>query len=194
MVKKFLVLLAEGFEETEAVTAIDVLRRGGVEVVLCSLAKSLLVEGSRNIVVKADRSINSDGLLDFDGIYLPGGVKGATTLRDDERAQKLIRAYKENGKLVAAICAAPIALERAGVLKGETATSNPDFRDHIKDAAYSEDPVVVSGKIITSRAAGTTLPIGLEILRQLGLEQEAKKVSHDMLFDFLMENRDKLHS
>lgn len=192
--KKFLALLAEGFEETEAVTAVDVLRRGGVKVVLCSLAPTLLVEGSRNIVVKADVSIDSDGLHNFDGIYLPGGVKGATTLRDDERAQKLIRSYKKNGKLVAAICAAPIALERAGVLKGETATSNPDFKDHIKDATYSEDPVVVSGKVITSRAAGTTLPIGLEILRQLGLEKEAEKVSHDMLFDFLMKNREKVHS
>lgn len=191
--KRFLVLLAEGFEETEAVTAIDVLRRGGVEVVLCSLAGTL-VEGSRHIVVKADTSIDSEGLLDFDGIYLPGGAKGAATLRDDERAQKLIRYYKDNGKIVAAICAAPIALERAGVIKGETVTSNPDFRDHIKEATYSEEPVVVSGKVITSRAAGTTLPIGLEILRQLGLETEAAQVSHDMLFDFLMENREKIRA
>ncbi|MCO7175962.1 DJ-1 family glyoxalase III [Sporolactobacillus kofuensis] len=191
--KRFLVLLAEGFEETEAVTVIDVLRRGGVDVVLCSLA-DLLVEGSRHIFVKADRSIDSEGLQDFDGIYLPGGAKGAAHLRDDARAQKLIRSYKESGKLVTAICAAPIALERAGVLKGETATSNPDFRDHIKEATYSEDPVVVSGKVITSRAAGTALPIGLEILRQLGLENEAKQVSHDMLFDFLLDNREKINA
>ncbi|MCL1630593.1 DJ-1/PfpI family protein [Sporolactobacillus sp. CPB3-1] len=192
--KTFLVLLADGFEETEAVTAIDVLRRGGVKVVLCSLASTLLVEGSRNIVIKADVPIDSDGLLDFDGIYLPGGAKGAATLRDDQRAQQLIREYKASGKLVAAICAAPIALERAGVLRGETATSNPDFRDHIKDAVYSEDPVVVSGKVITSRAAGTALPIGLEILRQLGLKKEAEKVSHDMLFDFLMDHHDKIRA
>ncbi|WP_100488828.1 DJ-1 family glyoxalase III [Sporolactobacillus pectinivorans] len=189
--KRILVLLAEGFEETEAVTAIDVLRRGGVEVVLCSLGGKL-VEGSRHIVIQADTTIEDDGLTDFDGIYLPGGTKGATTLRDDERAQKLIRFYKNNGKKVAAICAAPIALERAGVLKGETVTSNPDFRSHIKDADYSEDPVVVSGNIITSRAAGTTLPIGLEILRQLDLEKEADQVSHAMLFDFLMDHHDKV--
>lgn len=189
--KRILVLLAEGFEETEAVTAIDVLRRGGVEVVLCSLGGKL-VEGSRRIVIQADTTIEGDGLTDFDGIYLPGGTKGATTLRDDERAQKLIRFYKNNGKKVAAICAAPIALERAGILNGETVTSNPDFRSHIKDADYSEDPVVVSGNIITSRAAGTTLPIGLEILRQLDLEKEADQVSHAMLFDFLMDHHDQV--
>lgn len=189
--KRILVLLAEGFEETEAVTVIDVLRRGGVEVVLCSLGDAL-VEGSRHIVIQADTTIDSDGLTDFDGIYLPGGAKGAATLRDDERTQKLIRFYKDNLKKVAAICAAPIALERAGILKGEKVTSNPDFRSHIKDADYSEDPVVVSGNIITSRAAGTALPIGLEILRQMGLEEEAAQVSRDMLFDFLMENRDKV--
>ncbi|KLI01473.1 glutamine amidotransferase [Sporolactobacillus inulinus CASD] len=190
--KRFLVLLANGFEETEAVTAIDVLRRGGVEVVLSSVADTPLVEGSRKIVVKADVSIDSEGLLDFDGIYLPGGAKGAQTLRDDARAQKLIRAYKENGKLVAAICAAPIALEQAGVLQGETATSNPDFKDHIKQAAYHEEPIVVSGKLLTSRAAGTTLPFALEILRQLGLQDEAKQVSRDMMFDYLIENREKI--
>lgn len=189
--KRFLVLLANGFEETEAVTVIDVLRRGGVEVVLCALDDKR-VEGSRHIVVQADTTIDSGPFTDFDGIYLPGGAKGAATLRDDERAQKLIRYYKEKGRKVAAICAAPIALERAGILKGETVTSNPDFRSHIKDADYSEDPVVVSGNIITSRAAGTALPIGLEILRQLGLEEEAKQVSRDMLFDFLMNNREKV--
>ncbi|WP_353948112.1 DJ-1 family glyoxalase III [Sporolactobacillus sp. Y61] len=189
--KRILVLLAEGFEETEAVTAIDVLRRGGVEVVLCSLGGKL-VEGSRHIVIQADTDINSSGLKDFDGIYLPGGTKGATTLRDDERVQELIRYYHDSGKKVAAICAGPIALERTGILKGETVTSNPDFRSHIKDADYSEDPVVVSGNIITSRAAGTTLPIGLEILRQLGLTEKAEQVSKDMLFDFLMANKEKI--
>ncbi|MDD9147888.1 MULTISPECIES: DJ-1 family glyoxalase III [unclassified Sporolactobacillus] len=189
--KKFLVLLADGFEETEAVTVIDVLRRGGVGVVLCAL-ENKQVEGSRKIVIQADTTIDAGPFTDFDGIYLPGGAKGATTLRDDERVQELIRYYKEEGRKVAAICAAPIALERAGVLKGETVTSNPNFRSHIKDADYVEDPVVVSGNIITSRAAGTALPIGLEILRQLGLEKEAKQVSSDMLFDFLMDNREKI--
>ncbi|MFX3618037.1 MAG: DJ-1 family glyoxalase III [Sporolactobacillus sp.] len=189
--KRFLVLLAEGFEETEAVTTIDVLRRGGVEVVLCSLAEKL-VEGSRHITIQADTTISSETLENFDGIYLPGGVKGATTLRDDPRAQKLIRYYFEHGKKVAAICAGPIALQRAGILEGARVTSNPNFRSHITDAEYSEDPVVVSGNIITSRAAGTTLAIGLEILRQLGLEKEAKQVSHDMLFDYLLENREKI--
>ncbi|RYM06904.1 DJ-1/PfpI family protein [Sporolactobacillus sp. THM7-7] len=189
--KRILVLLADGFEETEAVTAIDVLRRGGVEVVLCALG-DLLVEGSRHIVVKADTTIDSGELTDFDGIYLPGGTKGAMTLRDDPRVQKLIRCYKEQNKKIAAICAAPIALERAGILKGETVTSNPGFRSHIKDADYSEDLVVVSGNIITSRAAGTTLPIGLEMLRQLGLKEEAKQVSRDMLFDALMTEKETI--
>lgn len=189
--KKALVLLAEGFEETEAVTAIDVLRRGGVEVVLCSLG-GRLVEGSRHIVVQADRTIDEGAPENCDVLYLPGGTKGATTLRDDPRAQRLIRAYAENGKKIAAICAAPIALERAGVLKGKTVTSNPGVREEIRDAAYSEDPVVVSGNIITSRAAGTTLPIGLEILRQLGLEAEARQVAAGMMFDYLMDHREKI--
>ncbi|MFT8363250.1 MAG: DJ-1 family glyoxalase III [Sporolactobacillus sp.] len=191
--KRFLVLLAEGFEETEAVTTIDVLRRGGVEVTLCALGDTL-VEGSRHIKVQADTTIDAPHLEDYDGIYLPGGAKGAMTLRDDPRAQKLIRTYFDAGKKVAAICAAPIALERAGILKGQKATSNPDFASHIREAEYLEEPVVVSGTIITSRAAGTALPIGLEILRQLGLVEEAKQVSHDMLFDFLLENRDKINA
>ncbi|CAM3138517.1 DJ-1 family glyoxalase III [Sporolactobacillus spathodeae] len=191
--KRFLVLLAEGFEETEAVATIDVLRRGGVDVVLCSLGGER-VEGSRHIIVQADTTIDAPSLDTFDGIYLPGGAKGAMTLRDDPRAQKLIRSYYDAGKKVAAICAAPIALERAGILKGKKVTSNPDFQNHITDAEYLEDPVVVSGNIITSRAAGTAIAIGLEILRQLGLVDQAKQVSHDMLFDFLLANRDKIEA
>ncbi|MCI1856770.1 MAG: DJ-1/PfpI family protein [Sporolactobacillus sp.] len=189
--KRILVLLAEGFEETEAVSAVDVLRRGDVSVTLCSLGETL-VEGSRHMTLKADTTIDRISAADFDGIYLPGGTKGAETLRDDARVQQLIRTFYDSGKKVTAICAAPIALERAGILKGARVTSNPGVRDVIQDADYLEDPVVVSGNIITSRAAGTTIPVALELLRQLGLDDGARRASRGMMFDFLMANQEKV--
>ncbi|MFT8870838.1 MAG: DJ-1 family glyoxalase III [Sporolactobacillus sp.] len=188
---KFLVLLAEGFEETEAVTVIDVLRRGGVEVSVCSLV-GLMVEGSRRIVIQADQEIDGVSAADYDGLYLPGGVKNARSLRDDARAQQLIRAFAAAGKTIAAICAAPIALQRAGVLEGQRATSNPDFEAEVRPAEYVRTPVVVSGHVLTSRAAGTALPFGLAILKHVGLAKEAEAVSRAMLFDFLLAHSNEL--
>ena len=113
--KKIIVPLAQGLEEIEAITAIDVLRRANIGVTAVSLG-DLKVKGAHDIVVLADKSIDEIDVNEFDGILLPGGMPGSTNLRDDERVINMVRSLDKKGKLVSAICAAPIVLERAGVL------------------------------------------------------------------------------
>ncbi len=160
-----LVPLAEGFEEIEAVSIIDVLRRAGVEVTTAYLFNPE-VNGANGITILANNSINDVRSSDFDMIVLPGGIPGATNLRDDERVQRLLKEFDEQNKNIAAICAAPIALEKAGVLK-EKFTCYPSYETEIKSSSFSEDRVVKSGNILTSRGPGTALCFALEIVKTL---------------------------
>jgi 4-methyl-5(b-hydroxyethyl)-thiazole monophosphate biosynthesis len=159
-----LVLLAEGFEEIEAVTIIDVLRRGGVSVTTLAV-KASPVRGSHAILIEADGVLDSAANEDFDAVVLPGGMPGAKNLRDDPRVRKLLVQAAERGKLLAAICAAPIALEAAGLLAGKRATSYPGHE--LPSARYVEEAVVVDGKLVTSRGVGTALEFALTLVEQL---------------------------
>ncbi|HEY4160194.1 MAG TPA: DJ-1 family glyoxalase III [Polyangiaceae bacterium] len=169
---KALTILVEGFEEIEAVTIIDVLRRAGVEVVIAGLAAGP-VPGSHEIVVSAEVALDAARVQDFDALVLPGGMPGAATLRDEPRVQRVVREFSEQGKLVAAICAAPIALEAAGVLRGKQATSYPG--NPLPSARYSEESVVEDGPVITSRAAGTAFAFALRLVERLVSKDEAER-------------------
>jgi len=172
-----LLLLVDGFEEIEAVTIIDVLRRAEVAVTTASLAGKR-VRGSHEIVLESDASLDAVSVDDFDALVLPGGP-AAKTLREDARAQAVIKRAGAAGKLVAAVCAAPTALEAAGLLSGKRATSYPGSA--LPSAHYVEEPVVVDGNIITSRGPGTTMAFALKLVERLSGAGVASKTAERLL-------------
>jgi len=163
-----LVPLAQGCEELEAVTIIDLLRRAGVNVISAGL-DTHPVRASRGTVLLPDKTL--DAVLDqeFDMIVLPGGQPGSDHLRDDPRIQRLLRAQAGANKYVAAICAAPRALAQAGLLDGRRATSFPGALEGgpAKDVDYRAEPVVIDGKIVTSRGPGTAMDFALTLIELL---------------------------
>jgi 4-methyl-5(b-hydroxyethyl)-thiazole monophosphate biosynthesis len=174
---KALVPLAEGFEELEAVTIVDVLRRAGVEVTLAALAKSP-VTGSHGIVVNADAELDGLDASTFDAVVLPGGP-AAKRLRDDPRVRAIVQRMAERGRLVAALCAAPIALEAAGVLTGKRATVYPG--NELPSAELVEERVVVDGNVVTSRGPGTALEFSLALVALLVGRETAESLRRAML-------------
>jgi 4-methyl-5(b-hydroxyethyl)-thiazole monophosphate biosynthesis len=165
-VKRVLVPLAEGFEELEAVTIIDMLRRAGIEVVVATLAGNP-VTGAHGIALIADAAMDAVSGQAFDLVALPGGMPGAANLKDDARIRGVIRRLHDSGRHVAAICAAPMVLAAAGVLEGRRATAFPGFLDDAAGVTVVDDPVVVDGRVITSRGPGTALDFALELVAQL---------------------------
>jgi len=164
--KRVLVPLAEGFEELEAVTIIDVLRRAGIDVVVASLASSP-VTGAHGIRLSADTPLGALAEQEFDMIALPGGMPGAEHLKKDARIAEIIRDLHEKGRPVAAICAAPMVLAAAGVLDGRRATSYPGFLKDAGDTTVVGDAVVVDRGVITSRGPGTALDFALTLVEEL---------------------------
>ena len=177
---KVLIPLASGFEEIEAVTNIDVLRRASIEVVTISL-NSLDVKGDHGIPIIADQRIDQIEIDDFDAIVLPGGMPGAGNLRDNQKILDFVRKINEEGGLVAAVCAAPIVLEAAGILEGKNATSYPGFGEEMPSCNYKEERVVKDGNIITARGPGVALEFALEIVKYLKSESDAEELREAMI-------------
>jgi 4-methyl-5(b-hydroxyethyl)-thiazole monophosphate biosynthesis len=172
-----LVLLADGFEEIEAVTIIDVLRRGEVKVTTASLGGKQ-VRGSHDIVIESDVLLDAVQVESFDALVLPGGP-AAKTLREDVRARDTIKRAAAAGRLVAAICAAPTALEAAGVLTGKRATAYPGSQ--LPSATFVEERVVEDGNIVTSRGPGTTMAFALKLVERLSGAAVAQTTSERLL-------------
>ncbi len=172
-----LVLLADGFEEIEAVTIVDVLRRGEVTVTTASLSGKH-VRGSHAIVVESDVLLSAINVDDFDALVLPGGP-ASKTLREDARAQAAIKQAAAAGKLVAAVCAAPTALEAAGLLEGKRATAYPGSA--LPSARFVEEPVVEDGNIVTSRGPGTSMAFALKLVERLSGADVAKTTAERLL-------------
>jgi 4-methyl-5(b-hydroxyethyl)-thiazole monophosphate biosynthesis len=178
--------LANGFEEVEAVSLIDVLRRGGVGVRVAHVDgdKEGLVLGANGITIKADTSIKNVIEEDFDMILLPGGWENTYTLADNETVQTLLKEFQAKEKIIGSICAAAYALKRANVL-GNDYTCYPAAADEVDHQGYREDKMVVTdGNIMTSRGPGTALCFGLEILKRLVGEESYQAVKEGMLLDF----------
>lgn len=168
MQKKVLVPLATGFEEIEAVSLIDVMRRGGIEVLVRSLDDTLDVTGANGITVRADAPLGDLGADTIDMIVLPGGWGGTERLAEDTKVQALLKAMDAKAKHIGAVCAAPFALHAAGVLK-ETFTCYPGAEEKIRTEGYQGDraQVVTDGNVMTSRGPGTSICFGLQIVKML---------------------------
>lgn len=166
--KRALLILSEGFEEMEAVTPLDLLRRAGVEAVAASTGPGLVVAGARGVRVQADRMLDDCLAERFDMLILPGGP-GVDKLRRDARVLDLVRRSHAAGVPIAAICAAPVILADAGVAGMHTLTSFPAREAELKPVAkaYVRDRVVVDGKLITSRGAGTAEEFALALVAYL---------------------------
>lgn len=180
------VLLTPGFEEIEAVTIIDVLRRGEVEVTTLAVggegSSGLEVRGSHALTLLADRALEGAAAGEsWDMVILPGGMPGSRSLRDSPDVQALLRRQNERGGKLGAICAAPMALGAAGVLRGRRATSYPGFEKELTGATCVTEPVVRDGNVVTSRGVGTALQFALEIVRDLKGAALAEKLRAAML-------------
>ncbi|EPZ33702.1 DJ-1 [Rozella allomycis CSF55] len=160
-----LVLVANGSEEIETVTIVDVLRRAKLEVVLASVSSHLEVKCSRGVVLKADILI--DEVNDFVAIVLPGGLQGAKAFSTSSKVLDLLKKFDFENKIVAAICAGPIALAKAGIGRGKKVTSHPVAQNEMKDFQFSPDDVVVDDHIVTSRCPGTAITFSLALVELL---------------------------
>ena len=177
---KVIVPLAIGFEEIEAITIVDILRRAGIEVIMASL-ESLHVKGAHGIEVKADISLEEIDASTFDMIVLPGGLPGATHLSQSSKVMTLLQSFDKENKAIAAICAAPLALKSAGVLKNHY-TCYPSFENHIKHDGYEfASKVVRDENITTSQGPSTSMEFALSLVTQLCGQEVAEKLSKELL-------------
>ncbi len=174
--------LADGFEEIEAVTLIDVLRRADFSVSVCSASESFHVKGAHSIIIGADISVNEALDRRWEGIVLPGGMPGAEHLRDTPAVETLLKQIFEADGLVGAVCAAPLVLGHYGLLKGRKATCYPGFEDRLTGATAVEEPVVVDGNVITSRGPGTVMAFALKIVEYHSGKEKAAELEETMLF------------
>jgi 4-methyl-5(b-hydroxyethyl)-thiazole monophosphate biosynthesis len=182
MAKKALVFLADGFEEVEAVTPIDYLRRAGIEVTTVSISGNKTVKGSHGIPVAADALLAELPAASWDALVLPGGMPGASNLAASAETGALLKAQAEAGRLVAAICASPaVVLAPLALIKGRHFTCYPGMEAQVSGAQWSEDKVVIDGNILTSRGAGTAGLFAAAVIGKLLSQADADKVARSVL-------------
>lgn len=175
-----LVPLLDGFEEIEAVTIIDVLRRAEIDVTVAG-QQAGPVRGSHGIEVVADAALSEIDPESLDMVALPGGMPGAKNLSENAAVQSIVKSMASAGKYTTAICAAPMALAAAGVVDGVRATCYPGFQSHLTGAEFVEDRVCVDGKVVTSRSPGTALEFALELVRLLRGNDVDSRLGEQML-------------
>ena len=178
-----LVPIATGFEEIEAVAVMDVLRRGGVEVVIAGVDSAAPVDGAHGIALGVDTALQDVRGESFDVIVLPGGEPGVTNLLESATVRDALSQHLDAGRMLAAICAAPRILAARGVLAGRRATSHPSVESQVRagGADYDVRRVVRDGSILTSRGPGTALEFALALLEMLGKADEAARLQRAML-------------
>jgi 4-methyl-5(b-hydroxyethyl)-thiazole monophosphate biosynthesis len=181
--KKVLIPIANGFEEIEAVSLIDVLRRAGISVVVAGVNESS-VKGANEITIQTDILISEVSVTEFDMVVLPGGWGGTDILASDEKVQTILKEMNSQKKPIGAICAAPYALDVAGVLK-DNFTCYPSAEEKISKTGYSFDKMVVrDGNIITSRGPGTSICFGLQIVKDLVGDETYNALKSGLLADY----------
>ena len=178
--KKVIVFLAEGFEEIEAISIIDVLRRAEVSVTTLSISKEKQVKGAHNVPVVADKLFDEVNFASYDMIVLPGGMPGAKNLQEHEGVKKQIKAF-EKDKQIGAICAAPMILGGMGLLKGKRATCYPGFEAELIEAKITDEAVTVDGNITTGKGPAFALQFALQLVETLAGKGTRNEVSDGLL-------------
>lgn len=179
--KKAFVHFAKGFEEIEALTIVDVLRRADIPTSMVSVSGSLLVAGTHGITVQTDLLFDDANYEDAEILILPGGLPGAHNLDAHEGLKKQLKSFFDTGKKLAAICAAPLVLGGLNILKNKEATCYPGFENELIGAILSTESVVKSGNVITSRGPGTAIKFALEIVAEMKGKAIAGQLADDML-------------
>lgn len=183
MDKKIAVHLAEGFEEIEAVSIVDVLRRAGLDIVTISVTGKLEVNGAHQIKVLADELFENVDYNDIHMIVLPGGMPGASNLNAHEGLKAQIVRFNNANKPLAAICAAPLVYGNLGILHGKQAVCYPGFEKYLKGAEVLSVPVVESGNVITGRGPGVAIQFALKLVEKLVSVEKAELLASQMLVE-----------
>lgn len=175
--------LADGFEEIEALTIVDLLRRAELEVQTVSITGSRRVMGTHGVPVEADILFEETDYESCEMIVLPGGMPGAANLGNHEGLANHIRCFAQNGKYLAAICAAPMVFGALGILEGKKAVIYPGMEAHLAGAQPQEAPVAVDGTIITSKGPATAMPFAIKLVEILKGKASADKLAEDLLWN-----------
>ncbi len=178
----FYCFLADGFEEIEAITTVDMLRRAGVDMKTVAVTgdASLTVTGAHSIPVTADMHISDVNTSDLCGVFLPGGMPGTTNLDENSKVRELVAFCADNDKYIFAICAAPSVLGHMGLLKGRKATCYPGFESELAGAHYCDAPCVQDNKFITGKGPGATVDFASMIITELCSDDTSKNLRASM--------------
>ncbi len=176
------VFTADGFEEIEGLTVVDLMRRAGAQVQMVSISDGLAVKGSHGIEIKADTFFDDVDFSQADLLVLPGGMPGTLYLGEHEGLTGLLQDFAAKGKRVAAICAAPSVLGGLGLLKGKRAVCYPGFEDKLTGAQVEMEEVVTDGCITTSRGLGTAIPFALELISLLFGPEKAEEIKKSVIY------------
>ena len=179
---KACIFLADGFEEIEGLTVVDILRRAGVEIHMVSITGETKVTGSHGIEIKCDTCIGQENFSETELFVLPGGMPGTKNLGACKALTELLTASFEAGKKLAAICAAPSVLGDLGILKGKKACCYPGFEEHLTGAQVVFDQVAQDGNVTTSRGMGTAIQFALALVSQLVSEEKAQELAQSIIF------------
>ena len=180
---KLYAFAANGVEEVECLTTVDILRRGGVEVCLAAVGKDRMIEGSHGIRFEADILLEEADLSDADALFLPGGMPGTLNLQADGGVNEALRSAARKGTWICAICAAPRVPGSLGLLKGERATCYPGNEEYLEGAECTGSGVEVSGRFITGKSAGWAVPFALKVLEKLEGEEVSEKIRKAIVFE-----------
>lgn len=181
---KVAICMADGCEEIEGLTVVDVLRRGGMEIDMVSISGDPYVTGSHNISFCADKLISEVNWAEYDGIVLPGGIPGTPNLLANPEVTDALKLFAAEEKLIAAICAAPSILGQVGLLEGKKATSYPGFAEKMPGCQYQTDAVVSDGNIITSRGMGTAIAFALAIVEYFSDHETAVSLGEKFMYHY----------
>ena len=176
------VFLADGFEEIEGLTVVDILRRAGVDTQMVSISSDWMVTGSHKIPVQADVCMEEADFSGTELLVLPGGMPGTLNLGACDALTGLLVQFHKEGKKVAAICAAPSVLGDLGILKGKKAVCYPGFEDQMNGAEPKDDGVVCDGNIITGRGMGAAIPFALALTAYLTSREEAEEIGRSIQY------------
>jgi len=176
------VFLADGFEEIEGLTVVDILRRAGVDTQMVSITEKRMVTGSHAISVQADICLREADFSATELLVLPGGMPGTLHLGECQMLTELLVQFSESGKKVAAICAAPSVLGDLGILKGKKAVCYPGFEKRLSGAEVVYDKVAEDGNVTTSRGMGTAIPFALSLVSQLVSEKKAQELKNGIIY------------